>query len=109
VSNYRTIREVEEECFHNHPEEIDDYITVLFGEYTESGDTSSLLVPLRVVGRVKGVSHIAEVFGLSRHGVQQALPENSDPQFGNINAILRAMGYCLIPQKTSTDVIHILQ
>jgi DNA-binding phage protein len=70
VSNYRTIREVEEEYLHNHPEEIDDYITVLFDEYAEGGDTSSLLASLRIVGRVKGVSHIAEVSGLSRQGVQ---------------------------------------
>jgi probable addiction module antidote protein len=99
MSNYRTIREVEEEYLRNHPEEIDEYITVLFDEYAESGDTSSLLASLRVVGRVKGVSHLAEVSGLSRQGVQKALSENGNPQFGSVNAILHAMGYRLTPQK----------
>jgi probable addiction module antidote protein len=99
MSNYRTIREVEEEYLRNHPEEIDDYITVLFDEYAESGDTSSLLASLRVVGRVKGVSHLAEVSGLSRQGVQKALSENGNPQFSSVNAILHAMGYRLTPQK----------
>jgi DNA-binding phage protein len=31
--------------------------------------------------------------------VQKALPENGNPQFGSVNAIMRAMGYRLIPQK----------
>ena len=99
MSNYRTIREVEEEYLRHHPEEIDEYITVLFDEYAQSGDTSSLLASLRVVGRVKGVSHLAEVSGLSRQGVQKALSENGNPQFGSVNAILHAMGYRLTPQK----------
>ena len=99
MSNYRTIREVEEEYLRHHPEEIDEYITVLFDEYAQSGDTSSLLASLRVVGRVKGVSHLAEVSGLSRQGVQKALSENGNPQFSSVNAILHAMGYRLTPQK----------
>ncbi len=99
MRNFRTIGEVEEEYLRNHPEEIDDYITVLFDEYAESGDTSSLLASLRIVGRVKGVSHIGEVSGLSRQGVQQALSENGNPQFSSVNAIMHAMGYRLTPQK----------
>lgn len=99
MKNYRTIGEVEEEYLRNHPEEIDDYITVLFDEYAESGDTAALLSSLRVVIRIKGVSHIAEVSGLSRKGVQKALSENGNPQFGSVNAIMQAMGYRLTPQK----------
>jgi probable addiction module antidote protein len=99
MSNYRTIGEVEEEYLRNHPEEIDDYLTVLFDEYAESGDASALLASLRVVGRVKGVSHLADVSGLSRQGVQKALSENGNPQFSSVNAILHAMGYRLTPQK----------
>lgn len=56
MSNYRTISEIEEEYLRNHLDEVDDYITVLFDEFAESGDTSSLLSSLRVVSRVKGVS-----------------------------------------------------
>lgn len=103
MSNYRTIGDVEEEYLRNHPEEVDDYITVLFDEYAESGDTSSLLSSLRVVSRVKGVSRIAEVSGLSRKGVQKALSENGSPQFSSVNAIMHAMGYRLTPQKIPTS------
>ena len=81
------------------PEEVDDYIAVLFDDYAESGDTASLMASLRVVSRVKGVSRIAETSGLSRKGVQKALSENGNPQFGSVNAIMHAMGCRLTPQK----------
>ena len=80
-------------------EEVDDYVNILFDEYAESGDTASLMSSLRVVCRVKGVSKIAEVSGLSHKGVQKALSENGNPQFDTVNAILHAMGYRLTPQK----------
>lgn len=106
MSNYRTIGEVEETYLRDHPEEVDDYITVLFDEYAESGDTAALLSSLRVVCRIKGISRIAEVSGLSRKGVQKVLSENGNPQFASVNAIMHAMGYRLTPQKlpTSTPV-----
>jgi DNA-binding phage protein len=72
MTNYRTMGEVEEEYLRNHHKEIDDYITVLFDEYAESGDTASLMSSLCVFGRVKGVTHIAEASGLSRKGVQKS-------------------------------------
>jgi len=107
MSKYRTIDAVEEEYLRNHPDEVDDYVAVLFDEYAESGDTASLMTSLRVVSRVKGVSRIAETSGLSRKGVQKALSENGNPQFGSVNAIMHAMGYRLTPQKlTSSHHIH---
>ena len=39
MSTYRAISEIEEENLRNHPDEEDDYITVLFDEYAETGDT----------------------------------------------------------------------
>jgi DNA-binding phage protein len=90
MSNYRTIGEVEEQYLRDHPEEVDDYIAVLFDDYAESGDTASLMASLRVLSRVKGVS---------RKGVQKALSESGNPQFGGVNAIMHAMGYRLTPQK----------
>jgi len=99
MSNYRTISEVEEQYLRDHPDEVEDYITVLFDEYAESGDTAILLSSLRVVSRIKGVSRIAEISGLSRKGLQKALSENGNPQFGSVNAIMHAMGYRLTTQK----------
>lgn len=101
MRTFRTIGEVEEQYLRDHPDELDDYISVLFDEYAESGDTAALLSSLRVVSRVKGVSRIAEVSGISRKGLQKALSENGNPQFSSVNAILHAMGYRLTPQKLS--------
>jgi probable addiction module antidote protein len=101
MRNHRTLSEVTEDYLRARPDEIDDYITVLFDEYTESGDAAALLSSLRIVSRVKGVGHIAEVSGLSRKGLQKALSENGNPQFSSINAIMNAMGYRLAPQKLS--------
>jgi probable addiction module antidote protein len=101
MKNYRTFNEVEESYFRDHPEEIDDYINLIFEEYAEDGNTGALLSSLRVLSRVKGVSKIAEESGLSRKGVQKALSENGNPALSSINAIMRAMGYRLTPQKLS--------
>jgi probable addiction module antidote protein len=106
-TNYRTFGEVEEEYLRNHPEEIDDYITLLFDEYAESGDASILFASLRLVGRIKGVTAIADATGLSRKGVQKALSEHGNPQFGSVTAIMNAMGYRLTPQKLSPAPISI--
>lgn len=77
MNNYRAIGEVEEEYLRDHPEEIDDYLTILFDEYAETGDTAALMSSLRVVSRVKGISSIAELPELSHQGLQKSLSENA--------------------------------
>jgi probable addiction module antidote protein len=99
MREYRTIGEVEEDYLRTHPEEIEEYLTVLFEEYAQHGDTAALLSSLRAVGRVLGVSRLAASAGLSRKGLQKALSEEGNPYFESVNAILHAMGYCLVPQK----------
>jgi probable addiction module antidote protein len=99
MRTYRTHDEVMEEYLRDHPDEIDDYITELFEEYAQDGDTATLLSSIRIIGRVKGVSSIAETSGLSRKGVQKALSEEGNPKFASVNAILHAMGYRLAPQR----------
>jgi len=77
--NYRTIREVEEEYLRNHLDEIDDYITVLFDDYAESGDTVSLLRSLNVVSRVKGVTNIAKTTDFNLQEVHKTVTEVGNP------------------------------
>ena len=102
MKNYRTFNEVEETYFRDRPDEIDDYINLIFEEYAVDGNTGALLSSLRVLSRVKGISKIAEESGLSRKGVQKALSENGNPALSSINAIMHAMGYRLSPQKLNT-------
>jgi DNA-binding phage protein len=101
IKKYRTINEIEEEYLRSHPDEIDDYITILFDEYAESGDTSFLLSSLSLVSRVKGI----EVPALNSKEVIKAFSENSTPELNSINTILQAMGYRLIAQKLPSATI----
>jgi probable addiction module antidote protein len=96
---YRTLNEVSEEYYREHPEEIDDYLTEIFAAFAQDGNTPALLSSLRVVCRVKGISEISRETGITRNGIQKALSEDGNPKFENINAIMRAMGYRLAPQK----------
>jgi hypothetical protein len=52
MRNYRTIDDITEEYLRDHPDELDDYITELFEEYTQDGDMATLFSSLRIVSRV---------------------------------------------------------
>lgn len=49
MRSYRTFADIEESYFREHPEEIDDYISIIFEEYAEDGDTGALLSSLRIL------------------------------------------------------------
>ena len=102
MPKYRTLDEVSEEYFTERPEEIDPFLTEIFAEYAENEDSAALLSQLRVVARVKGMSAIAEEIGISRRGLQKALSEKGNPRLENVNAIMRALGYRLTPEKLET-------
>jgi probable addiction module antidote protein len=97
MRKYRTFDRVEEEYYREHPEEIDSFLTVTFEEYAKDNDTGALLSALRMISRVKGVTATTEAAGISQKE-QKALSEQENPLFENVNAILRAMGYQLVPQ-----------
>src|ERR1700722_7046787 len=96
--NFRTLDEIEEGYFRAHPEEIGPYINELFDDYAEDGNSAVLLASLRVIAKVKGISNIAEETGLTRQGVQHALSNKGNPRFDNVNAIMNALGYRLMPE-----------
>lgn len=100
MRKYRKFDELKEEYFLKHPEELDDFITIIFEEYAKDGNVGALLASLRTVSRVKGVTAIAKQAGISRNGVQKALSEDGNPGFGSINAIMHAIGYKLMPTPT---------
>ncbi|WP_295616989.1 addiction module antidote protein [Chamaesiphon sp. GL140_3_metabinner_50] len=95
----RTLDEVTEAYFRAHPEEIDDYLTEIFQDFAEDNDTGVLLASLRVIARVRGVSDMAAQIGMSRQGIQKALSDDGNPRLGNVTSMMKAMGYCLLPQK----------
>jgi DNA-binding phage protein len=102
VINYPTLDEIIEEYLREHPEEIDSFVSVLFEEYAQDGDTAATLSTLQIVSRVKGVSLTMESAGTNQRDAQQALSEDGDSKFGDVNALMHAMGYWLVPQKLPT-------
>lgn len=99
MRKFRTFDAMKEGYFLKHPEELDDFVKIIFEEYARDNDTSALLASLRTVSRVKGITAIAAETGLSRNGIQKVLSETGNPRFGIINAIMHAMGYSLMPHK----------
>ncbi len=108
MQKLRTLDEFTEGYFRDHPEEIDDFLTEIFQEFAEDNDTGALLAALRVIARIRGVSDMAEKTGMTRQGIQKALSEDGNPRLGNVTSIMKAMAYCLVPQKLPTSA-HALQ
>ena len=99
MRNFQTLTDITEEYFVAHPEEIDDFLQESFAEYAKDGDAATLLSQLRIIARVKGISNIADEVGISRQGLQKALSSKGNPRLDNVNAIMQAMGYHLVPKK----------
>ncbi len=99
MPKYRTLEEVSTEYFHEHPEEINDFLNEIFNDYAQDNDSATLLSSLRVIARVKGLSTMAEEIGITRQGLQKALSEKGNPRLDNINAIMRSIGYQLMPSR----------
>lgn len=96
--SYRAFRDVEEDYFRDNPEEVALYIDEIFDEYAEDGNSSALLASLRVIAKVQGITNIAEATGMTRQGIQNALSSKGNPRFDNVNSIMHALGYRLIPE-----------
>ena len=105
MTEYRTLDQISIEYFSEHPEEIDDFISEIFAEYSKDGDSATLLSALRVIARVKGLSKMAEEIGMTRQGLQKALSAKGNPRLDNINAIMRAMGYQLMPHPLEASTV----
>jgi probable addiction module antidote protein len=101
---YRKLDDVTVEYFNQHPEEVDDFLTEIFADYAQDGDSATLLSALRVIAQVKGISNIAKEIGMSRQGLQKALSAKGNPRLDSINAIMRAMGYQLMPSRLGAPV-----
>jgi len=96
---FRTLDDVEADYFCSNPDEIDAYLDEIFEEYAQTADTAALLASLRTIAKVKGITEMAEQIGITRQGLQKALSSKGNPRLANINAIMQAIGYKLMPQK----------
>lgn len=105
MTNYRSLDDVTVEYFTQHPEEIEPFLNEAFADYATDGDSAALLSALRVIARVKGISTMAEEIGMTRQGLQKALSAKGNPRLDNINAIMRAMGYQLMPYRLENAAV----
>ncbi len=103
MNDYRTLDDVTLEYFTEHPDEIDAFLSEAFADYAQDNDSAALLSTLRVIARVKGISKVAAEVGMTRQGLQKALSAKGNPRLDNINAIMRAMGYQLIPYRLENN------
>lgn len=69
MPDYRTLDDISEEYFSERPEEIDEFLTEIFADYAQDGDSAALLSALRVIARVKVISNMAEEIGMTRQGL----------------------------------------
>lgn len=63
------------------------------------GDSAALLAALCVSARVKEFSSIVEEIGPTHQGLQKGLSTKGNPRLATIIAIMRAMGYHLLPHR----------
>ncbi|MCB8953561.1 MAG: putative addiction module antidote protein [Ardenticatenales bacterium] len=99
MPDYRTLDDVTVDYFSQHPDEIEAFLSEAFADYAQDGDSATLLSTLRVIARVKGISNMAAEIGMTRQGLQKALSVKGNPRLDSINAIMRAMGYQLMPHR----------
>lgn len=92
MKNYRTLNQVEEQYLLDHPDEVDDYVSVIFEEYAQTDDVDTLFDSLKTVSRVKGIN-------------KQTILESHNPPFSSINLMMHQMGYRLTPQKISSCTV----
>ena len=55
MPTYRTLDNLEEDNFRNHPDEIGPYLNELFEAFAQDNDVGALLASLRTVARAKGL------------------------------------------------------
>lgn len=89
---HRRFREVEAEYFRNRPDEIMPYMEEVFEEYANDDNSEALLASLQVIAKVKGVENHMEMEG-------DQLSKDVDQPLEKINALMKMMGYRLVPEK----------
>ncbi len=97
--DYRNLDDVMVEYFSTHPEEVETFLTEIFADYAQDNDLASLLSALRIIARLQGITDMAAEIGMTRQGLQKALSVNGNPRLDTINAIMKVMGYQLMPQR----------
>jgi probable addiction module antidote protein len=76
-----------------------DMVAYLEACMEEAGDDPAFIAnALGNIARARGMAHLAKETGLTREGLYKALNKNSNPSFGTVLKVMRALGLKFIPQ-----------
>jgi probable addiction module antidote protein len=65
----------------------------------EAGDDAAFIAnALGNIARARGMAQLAKETGLTREGLYKALSKNSNPSFGTVLKVMKALGLKLTPQ-----------
>lgn len=76
----------------------DEAIEIFLADAMETGDAKHIASALGVVARAKGMTKIARETGLAREHLYKSLSENGNPTLETTLAVLKALGFHLIPR-----------
>ena len=75
-----------------------DIVAYLEACMDEAGDDPSFIAQaLGTIARARGMSHLARKTGLTREGLYKALSKDSNPSFGTVLKVMRALGLKFTP------------
>jgi DNA-binding phage protein len=95
----RTLDEIEVDYFNQHPEEIEEYISVIFEEYEKDGDIGAFLASLRTIECTHGEIEPATSDRWTK--LKQELSNEESPKFESVKSVMNFLGYRLVPQKVT--------
>jgi putative addiction module killer protein/probable addiction module antidote protein len=72
----------------------------------EDGDPAVIIAALGAIARAQNMSRLARATGLTREGLYKALGPDSNPAFGTIAKVARALGYELTFRPVARPVIE---
>lgn len=81
----------------------DETISAYLAALLEEGNAKAFAAGLGDVARAKGMSQVARDAGVSRVSLYRALSGKSDPEFGTILKVMRALGLKLVSQPARAD------
>jgi DNA-binding phage protein len=87
------------------PEDARIFLSVIFEEYEEDGDTEAFLLALRDVADAQGgLDKLAEYAKLNQLNINDVFSSKENLRFDTVEAILRALGFHLSVEPIKTEI-----
>ena len=98
MRKYRKFKDALIDDLRDDPEYAQAYLQVAFEEFEQDEDMQMLLLSLRNVTEAQGgVPALAKKVNMGKTSLYNALSEKGNPRLSTVYAILRGLGYKLMP------------